>query len=355
MKILIGLWHPAHVHTFKNAILNLQNLGHDVKLVAVDKDTTIQLLDLLGFEYEYLGESSTTIYKKCLDLIRIEYKLLRLVKSYRPDIFVGRGSLAMAHISKIAGIPFIAFIDSEPAWIIAPLQMPFIDVIITPFYYRRKLDPRKHIRVPSYKELAYLHPHQFNPDPSVLDQLGLTEKDSFSLVRFVGWDAYHDVGEYGFNIHDKYRLIDELERFGAVFISSEKQLPSSLKKFELKLPKDKIHSILYFSKLFIGDSQTMATEAAMLGTPAIRCNSFVGQNDMSNFIELENNYELILNFNLADDAISAAIALMKEPNLKHMWKERQEKMLNDKIDLTNFLVRFIDDYPKSFIDLKKLS
>jgi predicted glycosyltransferase len=40
----------------------------------------------------------------------------------------------------------------------------------------------------------------------------------------------------------------------------------------------------------------MTTEAAVLGTPAIRCNSFVGKRDMGNFIELEKKYGLIFNF-----------------------------------------------------------
>jgi len=43
---------------------------------------------------------------------------------------------------------------------------------------------------------------------------------------------------------------------------------------------------LYYANVYIGDSQTMATEASVLGTPAIRSNSFAEGSDMSNFREL---------------------------------------------------------------------
>ena len=50
--------------------------------------------------------------------------------------------------------------------------------------------------------------------------------------------------------------------------------------------------------MFIGDSQTMTSEAAVLGTPAIRCNSFV--NRISYLEEEENTYELTFGFKPED-------------------------------------------------------
>ena len=42
--------------------------------------------------------------------------------------------------------------------------------------------------------------------------------------------------------------------------------------------------------MVVADTQTIVTEAAVLGTPAIRYNSFAGENDMGNFVELEQKY-----------------------------------------------------------------
>jgi predicted glycosyltransferase len=91
----------------------------------------------------------------------------------------------------------------------------------------------------------------------------------------------------------------------------------------------------------------MTTEAAVLGVPAIRCNSFVGEDDMSNFIELEDKYGLIFNYSDSEEALKKALELVKMPGLKEEWSKKREKLLNDKIDVTAFIVWFIENYPES--------
>jgi anthranilate/para-aminobenzoate synthase component II len=51
-----------------------------------------------------------------------------------------------------------------------------------------------------------------------------------------------------------------------------------------------MHHVMAFASLYIGDSQTMAAEAGVLGIPFIRFNDFVGR--ISYLDELENKYEL---------------------------------------------------------------
>ena len=58
----------------------------------------------------------------------------------------------------------------------------------------------------------------------------------------------------------------------------------------MPIPPESIHSLLYYAKMFIGDSQTMTTEAAILGTPALKCNTFAGKLSVPN--ELEEKYNL---------------------------------------------------------------
>jgi predicted glycosyltransferase len=99
--------------------------------------------------------------------------------------------------------------------------------------------------------------------------------------------------------------------------------------------------------MLVGDTQTSTTEAACLGTPAVRCNSFVGKNDMSNFIELENIYDLIFNFNIPEKAIEKSIELIQEQDLKEKWINKKERLLKNKIDVTAFMTWFIEDYPES--------
>ena len=60
----------------------------------------------------------------------------------------------------------------------------------------------------------------------------------------------------------------------------------------------------------------MATESALLGTPSIRYNSFVGKNDMSNFVLLEKKYKLLKNFSNFRDAFNCVENFISNSNNK---------------------------------------
>jgi len=221
-----------------------------------------------------------------------------------------------------------------------------MQAIITPSGFKADLG-KKHIKIPSYKELAYLHPNHFSPNPSVFNELKLSPGDKYVILRFNAFDAVHDINRKGFSLEDKYGLVDELEPFARVFISSETPLPKALKPYELPAGVNHIHHVLCYAHLLVTDTQTIATEAAVLGVPTVRCNNFVGPNDMSNFIELEKKYGLIFSYNRADVAINKASELVKRNDIKAEWAEKRKKLLADKIDLTDFMIDFIERWPQS--------
>ena len=132
------------------------------------------------------------------------------------------------------------------------------------------------------------------------------------LLRFVSWSASHDVGQHG--IRNKIDLVKKLEKYGRVFISSEETLPSELREYSLKLSPEKIHDVLYFAHLYLGEGGTMATEAALLGTPALFVSSLAGT--MGNFIELEKKYGLMYSYKDPDRAVDHAIELLHQNKLK---------------------------------------
>jgi predicted glycosyltransferase len=88
----------------------------------------------------------------------------------------------------------------------------------------------------------------------------------------------------------------------------------------------------------------MTTEAAILGTPVIRCNSFVGENDLGNMVELEKKYELIYNYSDPNQAIAKAADLIKQTDLKQQWQEKSRALLADKSDVLKFMVEAIESY-----------
>lgn len=349
MKILIDISHPAHAHFFKYFIKNMENKGHDIKITAKDKDLTLKLLDLFGLKYITVGSYRKKAISKFMDLLKIDYSLYTVCKKYNPDLVLGFGSINAAHAAFLVNKPCVIFDDDEYSY---RLYKPFTSTICTTHTFKLNLG-KKHVKFNGYKELAYLHPKHFIPDSHELEGMGINKDGDFIIMRFVGWNALHDIGKQGLEDQSKVDYVKKLEQYAHVFISSENPLPQQLQKYKISLPPDKIHHVLYFAKLLIGDTQTMTTEAAMLGTPAIRCNSFVGENDMLNFVELEEKYGLIFNYKDSEKALEKAIELVQTPDLKDTWKQKRDSMLNDKIDVTSFMVWFIENYPESFHKMKK--
>lgn len=347
MKIILSVEHPAWVHQFKYVIENLKRQGHEVKVVAIKKDVTIDLLNAYNIPYELISESSGKgILEKGLIFLRTTWEIFKICTESKPDIFIGRASPMMAINSFLFRKPHIVFEDSEPSRFCLYICKLFSDIIITPRCFTKRLG-EKQILVNANKELFYLHPEYFYPSPQVLEMLGLKENDKFIVARFVAWDAHHDVGQHG--IKDKVGVIKSLEKYGPIFISSEGTLPAELKQYQIAIPPEKIHDVLSFATLFFSDSQTMTTEAALLGTPAIRCNSFVGSNDMGNFIDLE-KHGLIFNYPDVEDAITKAQELLSFEDVKAVWRERTNSYLKEKIDITSFMVTLIESYSQKNAD-----
>ena len=358
MKIIVEVGHPAHVHFFKNVIWNLENRGHEVKIVAINKDITLNLLNVYEFDYEVIGRYYARLIKKACGLIKEEHKLLKIAKIFKPDIFVGRGSPSQAHVSTLLNKPFIAFCDTEHANLIARLTYPFTDVICTPSCFKRKLNPKKHVRFNGYKELAYLHPNYFKPDSSVLDDLGLSKDDKFIIMRLISWEASHDIHSRGFSKDFLEKAIISLKEYGHVFITSEQKLNKNLEKYKMQIPPEKLHSALYYASLYFGEGGTTAVEAALLGTPSVHVEAFKTKSGEvvdatqihGNFDELVNKYEMLYTFADPNHALNKALEILQDENAKKEMRRKREKLLREKIDVAEFITDFIENYPESFYE-----
>ncbi|MDN7025665.1 DUF354 domain-containing protein [Methanoculleus sp. FWC-SCC1] len=349
MRLIFDIGHPAQVHFHKNTIKKLQEHGHDVLVSARDKDVLLELLSHYNIEYRVISKQKIGFTGLSIELFQRIRNLSELIRAFKPDLICGPGE-TVALAGKLTSTPVILFNDSEPVPINKILTYPFVDIICTPSTFRNDLG-QKQIRYEGYKELAYLHPNYFIPDPSILKELQIDEKDPYTIVHFVAWNAQHDAGHKG--LGNKEEIVKELEKYSNVLISSEAALPKPLRKYQISIPPEKMHDALYYAKILLCDSQTMTTEAAVLGTPAIRCNSFVGSNDMGNFIELEQKYGLIYNYSDEHIALSKATELLQQPKIKEAWVQKRDNLLKDKIDVTAFLVWLIENYPQSSAEIKE--
>ena len=349
MKILVDIGHPAHVHLFKNMIWNLENDGHEVKITAREKEIVLYLLDVYRFKYENLGKHHKKLLNKLLGLISRDYKLYKVAKKFKPDIFISHGSMYAAHVAKLLGKPHISLEDTEHSIEQIRLYAPFTDVILTSTCFKKNLG-KKQVRYNGYHELAYLHPNYFKPDPSILEELTLNKDDKLVVLRFVAWGASHDIGQHGFI--SKRELVKKLEDFGRILITSEHKLGKDFEKYRIPVSPEKIHDLLYYATIYIGEGATMASECAVLGTPAIYLNTLrLGYTD-----EEEEKYGLVYNFSDAKtaqkQAFEKASELLDTDNLKEKWQKKRKKLLNEKIDVTKFVTDFIENYPESFMEWK---
>ncbi len=355
MRILVDINHPAHVHFFKNFAGQMTARGHQVLFTAREKDVAVDLLTQYGLNFISFGKHYKKLTGKLWGMLRYDLKLIKAVRKFKPDVLTSISSIYAAHAAFLLKTPHIAFEDSEPVPEHRYLCFPFSKAILTPDRFKLDLG-KKHLRYKGFHELSYLFPAYFRPAPSVLPLLGVAAGEKFAILRFVAFKAGHDVGVRGFSPEDKIQLVNRLQAHGKVFISSEGDLPGPLRANKLTLPASKLQDALYYAHLYLGDSQTMATEAALLGTPAVRCNTWAqSPREMSNFIELEEKYRLLVNFNIKNKqlAVEKAVDLFKSPQAKEQWRENRAKLLADKIDVTAFMVRFIETYPASFKEMKQ--
>lgn len=275
----------------------------------------------------------------------LEYKA---AKKFKADIFLSHGSMYAAHASKLLGKPHIAFEDTFNYEQIR-LYKPFTDVIFTSDYKNPLSNDPKNISYAGYHELMYLHPNRFIADKSILKELGVEENEKYVIIRFVAWNASHDIGHKGISYENKLKAVNEFSRYAKVFISAEGVLPDELEKYRIKINPDKMHNALAFASLSFGESSTMTEEAAILGVP----NIFLNNNNILYISHLTNIYDLCYCFteSLSDqeEAILQAINIIKNDyiSLKQNWGQKSYKLISEKIDVTSFLVWFIENYPKS--------
>lgn len=349
MKILLDIGHPAHVHYFRNFIKIMQNKKHKILVIARDKEVSQELLKAYNIEYITRGKGGVGLVGKILYLLKTNISMLKQALLFKPDIFLSFGSPYPAQVSWLLRKPHVTFADTEHATLTNYAFMPFSKTIITPNVFQDDLG-KKHIKFNGFMELCYLDERYFIPSQDVYGLLGIEKDENYIIVRFVSWGAVHDIGHSGLSDKSKIEIIDKLSKYHRVFISSEGELPKRFASYRLNISPDKMHDVLANATLFLGEGATMASECAMLGTPAIYVNSLNAGTLMA-----EESSGSIFGFRDSKGVLDKAVELLETPNLKEIFQENRKKLLKDTIDVTGFMVWLVENYPKSVKILKENS
>jgi len=248
-----------------------------VIIIAKDKEIVFKILEEENAEYIVIGKHYNKLLLKAFGTLRNLFVMNSFVRKYKPDVILSKASMISCLFSRIYKYTSIIFPDSEVVPLTNKLVSKLAVGIITPRYFSLNFG-KKHYRVNGFFEETYLAKAYFFPN-KVIGEILSKQGKPYAILRFVSWNANHDIGKSVINVKIIDQIIELLDDKFNIYITSEAKLPEKFHKYFLPIPKNEIHSALYYASLYIGDSQSMATESALLGTPAIRCNKFVGEND----------------------------------------------------------------------------
>lgn len=350
MRYLIFTNTPAHVHLYKNTVRRLRDRGHTVEILAREYGCTTTLLEEYDLPYTVYGRCGTTKASLFSRLPGHYTRILRRALEFDPDRIFGIGSYS-AHAGAVTRTPTFLVIDSEPTGLDHRLSVPFASAILTPSAFRKDLGGNHYV-FDGFKESAYLHPDVFSTRSDVRERLGVDDEEPYAIVRFNAFGSHHDVGKGGFSRDQRRELLDRLGDEVTVFVSDEGGDVdlSSLPVRPFDLHPALLHDALEEADLLVADSQTMVTEAALLGTPAIRSNAFVGDDDMGNFVELE-RAGLVHNFADFEDVMARATELIATEGVQEAWSARRDAYVEDTVNLTALLVDLAtEDRPPEHIE-----
>src|SRR3954470_5364963 len=179
---------PAHVLVFRPIIEVMRERGHDVRVTARDYAQTLQLLQLHGIDHTAFGRhGGAARVRKLQSLASRTWRSRRYARAGGVDLAFAHGSNDLALAASSLGIPAVNMFDYEFAVQQHNIGCRLARRVLTPDRIpperltRYRVRPRKLVQYPGLKEEYYLA--DFEPDPSVLDALGVDRSRIVVIFR----------------------------------------------------------------------------------------------------------------------------------------------------------------------------
>lgn len=354
MKFAFYFGHPAQFLFVRKTIANLIDEGHEVLIQIKKKDVLEELLKASSFEYTNIQpeERKNSKLAALTSLIKRNKKILPALRKFKPDILISSDA-SYAQLGFLLRIPCITILEDDYLVIkkLALLSYPFTSTILCPEVCKVGRWTKKKVGYKGYMKLAYLHPSTFVPNKEILKKYSLPE--NYAIIRLAQLTAYHDDGIKGISEDLLISIINRLKSKGITpIISAEGKIDERYASFLLNIEAVDMHNILAEAKLLICDSQSMSVEASMLGTPALRYSSFAGE--ISVLEELEHVYDLTFGFPISKGPalLDKLDSILSMENFEVIFQQRRQKMLSEKINVSDFLYWFFTNYPASILEME---
>jgi predicted glycosyltransferase len=327
LRLLFDVLHPAHVHFFRHLAETARNEGGEVLFTARRKDVTVELLEAFGLPHETLSEIGGGPLGLARELALRSAALARRARQFQPQLLLGIMGPAIAPVGRLLRIPSWVFYDTETARLTNSFVFPLCSRLYLPSAYGGRA-PKKAIQYEGFQEIAYLHPNRFVPDPSIRQEAGIGPDEPFAVLRLVSWEASHDLGDRG--LGDPLGFVTWLQKRIRVVVTGERGLPPELRPLSLRVAPHRIHHLLAAASLYVGEGATMATESALLGTPAI----FVHSARLGCMRALEERWDLLRTRTDTAEIQRICEDLLADPaTTKQRWSERRRALFDGCVDV----------------------
>jgi predicted glycosyltransferase len=275
LRVWVDCTAAAHPLVLRPIVERLRARGDDVLITAREYGQTLGILDRLGLPYTAVGEhGGASRLGKVWALGSRSSRLAPVVWRHRPQLAIGHGSVDLAVVSASFRIPAVQMQDYEFGGLqrqIAFRQARRVLVPDTiPLERLRRIGAKesKLVRFPGLKEDYYLA--GFEPDPAVLDELGLDREKVLVVLRpppeTSEYHAPNDV--YGETVR---RLAGAAEAQAVLIPRTAEQGAAvrALGAANLIVPERAIdaQSLIAYADLVVSAGGTMNREAVALGTP----------------------------------------------------------------------------------------
>lgn len=345
-RIAVFLGHPAHYHMFKNMVTELESKGIVVDFLVKRKDMLEDLVKANGHKYFVIRNherNKTNEIGLMWALVSMEFKVITYLLRYKPKLLIGTYAPIFSHLT---GIPMIVCCEDDTSVIprFAKTSYPYATAILSPKYCDGGKWDSKMTKYAGFQKLAYLHPNRFTPQRSIVTPHLRDPHKEFVLLRFANLLAHHDDNINGMTNAIAIKLVNLLSKKYDIYISSERPLCKELEPYRLTINPQDIHHWLAFASIYIGDSQSMAVESSMLGTPSIRFSDFAHRIGVLN--TLEEKYKLTTGIptDKPELLFSLVEEMMNTPALKAEYQRRRKSMLAEQIDVTSFYVNYVTKF-----------
>ena len=275
MRVWVDLTNPAHVVVLRPLVELLEERGHEVALTARPLSHTTELLDDWGRTYTAIGHhGGASRVGKALAAGERAAQALAFARGKDIDFGLAHGSTDLPAVARVLRFPNTTMFDYEWATLQHSLNCRLATRVLVPDAIpperleRYGAHPPKLVRYPGLKEEYYLA--SFEPDQSVLDELGLDPAGVVAVVRTAPSYALYLGGSENELVPRVLRRLLEADAQVVVLARTDEQR-DALRALDPKLvvPDRAVdgRSLAALADLVVSAGGTMIREAAVLGTP----------------------------------------------------------------------------------------